>query len=101
MYFGFDTVHCFKNLTNHLRDDFVKLPCQSVIDVSDFQAALDFRGQNESSLGLSAISLLHLYYVMSNLFCLLGLVVVGFPSRLVVCFVCSVDSICDGLQLCI
>ena len=51
VYFSFDIIHCLKNLTNHVRDDYFKIQDGTIFDVSDFQAVIDKRGLQEISIG--------------------------------------------------
>ena len=51
VYFSFDIIHCYKNLVNHIRDDYVKLPSKTVFDISDVQEVVDMRGVAEVSKG--------------------------------------------------
>ena len=51
VFFSFDSIHLFKSMGNHVRDDYCKLPSNEVFTIEDFENAIEKRGISETTKG--------------------------------------------------
>ena len=51
VHFSFDSIHIFKSLGSHVRDDYCQLPSNHIFTIKDFDKAIEDRGISETGLG--------------------------------------------------